>query len=117
MSLNESVSEPVATVSTVFEIVSENEILPAFTYNKNVKLNPESIDSFNVSPGKNKNDEKNKTRENIIGAIINNKVPNEYFNIKKLFRFHIYSLFSRYHPKTGAMPTIINIFSGELIMQ
>ena len=83
MSLNESISEPVTTVSTVFEIVSENEILPAFTYNKNVKLNPESIVAFNVSPGKNKNDEKNKTRENIIGAIINNKVPNEYFNIKK----------------------------------
>jgi len=83
MSLNESISEPVTTVSTVFEIVSENEILPAFTYNKNVKLNPESIVAFNVSPGKNKNDEKNKIRENIIGAIINNKVPNEYFNIKK----------------------------------
>ena len=80
MSLNESIS---TTVSTVFEIVSENEILPAFTYCKKVKLNLDSLDAFNVSSGKNKNDEKNKTRENIIGAIINNKVPNDYFNIKK----------------------------------
>jgi hypothetical protein len=86
MSLNESISEPVtgvSTVSTVFEIVSEKEILPAFTYCKKVKLNIDSLDAFNVSSGKNKNDEKNKTRENIIGAIINNKVPIEYFNIKK----------------------------------
>ena len=80
MSLNESIS---TIVSTVFEIVSENEILPAFTYCKKVKLNLDSLDAFNVSSGKNKNDEKNKTRENIIGAIINNEVPNEYFNIKK----------------------------------
>jgi hypothetical protein len=28
-----------------------------------------------------------------------------------------HSLFSRYQPKTGAIPTIINIFSGELIRQ
>jgi hypothetical protein len=28
-----------------------------------------------------------------------------------------HSLFSRYQPNTGAIPTIINIFSGELIRQ
>ena len=54
-----------------------------FSYN-NYTLTPLSIYVFNSSSQiKFNNDINNKTRENIVGAIINEKVPNEYYIIKK----------------------------------
>lgn len=55
--------------------------LQSFYYN-NTSINYKSIDAFNPSIKYN-NDKNNKIRENIIGAIINNKVPDDYFIIKK----------------------------------
>ena len=51
--------------------------LPSFSYN-NTQLYYNSINTF-VKTSKDKNDLYNKTRENIIGAIINNKVPSNYY--------------------------------------
>jgi hypothetical protein len=48
-----------------------------FNYN-NCKITSNSINSFQLSVKK-LNDTNNKMRENIIGAIINNKVPNYYY--------------------------------------
>jgi hypothetical protein len=48
-----------------------------FSYNKEI-LSVKSINAFNISSRSN-NDKNNKTREHIIGALINNKVPENYF--------------------------------------
>ena len=52
-----------------------------FTYNKQ-QITIESISAFDLS-AKGLNDKNNKTRENIIGAIINDKVPIEYYDIPR----------------------------------
>jgi hypothetical protein len=46
----------------------------------NETITPESIIAFNPS-SKGLNDAHNKTRENIVGAIINNKIPETYYEI------------------------------------
>lgn len=51
--------------------------LPAINYNKEL-INYKSIFRFSIS-NKYNNDSYNKTRENIIGAIINKKIPNCYY--------------------------------------
>jgi hypothetical protein len=48
-------------------------------YNKET-ITPDSINAFNPS-SKGLNDAHNKTRENIVGAIINNKIPQTYYEI------------------------------------
>jgi len=55
--------------------------LPSFEYNKE-NISSESINAFNLSTRDN-NDKNNKTRENIIGAIINKKVPDIYYQDTK----------------------------------
>ena len=52
-----------------------------FTYNKE-QITIDSISAFDLA-AKGLNDKNNKTRENIIGAIINNKVPSEYYEIPR----------------------------------
>jgi hypothetical protein len=52
-----------------------------FSYNKEI-LSVKSINAFNISSRSN-NDKNNKTREHIIGALINNKVPENYFVLGK----------------------------------
>ena len=71
--------------------------LPRFCYNKKILIYKD-INAFIVSSKKD-NDKNNKTRENIIGAIINNKIPNEYYkysrrwnNLKKSIEQYIYDL-------------------------
>jgi hypothetical protein len=55
----------------------DNNIIEQFIYNKEI-INDKSIYAFNISIRR-LNDKNNKTRENIIGAIINNKVPENYY--------------------------------------
>ena len=55
--------------------------LPHFTYNKE-NINYKSIYAFNLST-RHLNDKNNKTRENIIGSIINDKVPEDYYLLNK----------------------------------
>ena len=55
--------------------------LQHFTYNKEL-MTHKSINAFNVS-ARQLNDKNNKTREHIIGAIINNKVPENYYILNK----------------------------------
>ena len=62
------------------KIHDDNE-LKEILYNKEV-INCKSIDSFTVAEKK-LNDKNNKTRENIIGAIINDNIPNEYYIINR----------------------------------
>jgi hypothetical protein len=62
--------------------MSSITIYPEFTTYNNQTINHLSIDSFKISE-KSKNDENNKTREHIICAIINNKVPDEYYSIRE----------------------------------
>lgn len=61
--------------------------LPVVKYN-NCIINYKSIYDFDIST-KDKNDEKNKMRENIIGAIVNKKIPEKYYQLsfkwKKLY--------------------------------
>jgi len=52
-----------------------------FTYNKE-QITIESISAFDFA-AKSLNDKNNKTRENIIGAIINDKVPAEYYELSR----------------------------------
>jgi hypothetical protein len=47
----------------------------------NQNLTYKSINSFYKIPKKSKNDTHNKIRESIIGAIINKKIPHEYFRL------------------------------------
>ena len=56
-------------------------LLPSITYNK-VKLTYSSIGAFDVST-KNLNDKNNKIRENIIGMILNKKVPLVYLQYSR----------------------------------
>ena len=51
--------------------------LPTFEYNK-INLSYHNINSFLISEKKT-NDQNNKIRENIIGAIINDKIPTSYY--------------------------------------
>lgn len=53
----------------------------SFTYNKEI-ITISSINAFNIST-RSTNDKNNKTREHIIGALINNKVPENYFVLAK----------------------------------
>ena len=71
--------------------------LQGFCYNKKMVIYKD-INAFIVSSKKD-NDENNKIRENIIGAIINNKIPIEYYkysrrwnNLKKNIESYIYDL-------------------------
>lgn len=53
--------------------------LPVIDYN-NKKLDYYSLHSF-IKSTKGKNDEYNKIRESVVGAIINDKIPEEYYQI------------------------------------
>ena len=64
-------------LKTLFSLKAFNP----FTYNK-VSLNVKSINAFNVS-SRSCNDKNNKIREHVIGALINNKVPENYFVLAK----------------------------------
>jgi hypothetical protein len=72
--------------------------LPIITYNKE-KINVKSIVTFMAISHKNNNDKTNKTRENIIGALINQKIPDDYFvvqkwkNLKKSLDVYLQKLF------------------------
>ena len=55
--------------------------LQQFIYNKEI-IHYRSISAFNVS-SRHLNDKNNKSRENIIGAIINDKVPENYYILTK----------------------------------
>lgn len=55
--------------------------LPCIKYKKTI-ISYNSIYAFDKST-KDKNDENNKIRENIIDLIVNNKVPDEYFTLSK----------------------------------
>ena len=62
------------TLSKVFNLSN-------FNYNKEI-LHPKSLNAFTIST-RDMNDANNKTRENIIGAIINKKVPEDYYILRK----------------------------------
>lgn len=64
-------------LNTLFELTT----FKSFNYNKQV-IDVKSINTFNIS-SRGDNDSSNKTREHIIGAIINNKVPENYFVLEK----------------------------------
>ena len=57
--------------------------LQQFIYNKEI-IQYKSISAFNLS-SRQLNDKNNKSRENIIGAIINDKVPENYYILNKWF--------------------------------
>ena len=61
--------------------------LRQFMYN-NETLSSESINAFSLAK-RHLNDRNNKTRENIIGAIINNNVPEDYYLISKWARMKL----------------------------
>jgi hypothetical protein len=75
--------------------------LPCINYqikNQIFKIIYSDINAFVISDKK-YNDKNNKTRENIIGAVINNKIPIEYYkysrrwnNLKKNIESYIYDL-------------------------
>lgn len=71
-------------------------LLPMFTYNKE-QITADRISAFDLS-AKGLNDKNNKTRENIIGAIINEKVPSKFYQI----------------PRWQAMRTSVFNYIGEL---
>jgi hypothetical protein len=66
---------------TVYFIIYMTTFKTMFTYNKE-QITIESISAFDLS-AKGLNDKNNKTRENIIGSIINDKVPVEYYEIPR----------------------------------
>lgn len=60
--------------------------LSSISYNK-TKIGPKSIAAFNPST-KSDNDQNNKMRENIIAAIIDKKIPDDYYIIYAWKRLH-----------------------------
>ena len=64
-------------LKTLFELTT----FKSFNYYKEI-INVKSINTFIIS-SRGDNDTNNKTREHIIGAIINNKVPENYFVLTK----------------------------------
>jgi len=67
----------ITNLKTLFSL----KLFKVFSYNKEI-LSVKSINAFNISSRSN-NDKNNKTREHIIGALINNKVPENYFVLGK----------------------------------
>ena len=61
--------------------------MTSIIYNKET-ITPESIIAFNPS-SKGLNDANNKTRENIVAAIINNKIPQTYYKIPEWLALEI----------------------------
>jgi hypothetical protein len=59
--------------------------LLSFTYNKEI-LNSKSIQAFLQVSERKDNDKDNKTRENIICAICNNKVPDKYYKLLEWYK-------------------------------
>jgi len=66
---------------TIIDDLHRYFTIDLFIYNKEI-LNYKSINTFNLTERRS-NDENNKIRECIVGAIINNKVPENYYIIKK----------------------------------
>ena len=62
-----------------FDIIIKKLIKYSHVIYNSSTITTRSIGAFNVST-KGLNDENNKQRESIIGAIINNKIPNNYYN-------------------------------------
>ena len=62
------------------------EKMNAFVFNKET-ITTESIHAFNPS-SKGLNDKNNKTRENVVSAIINGKIPNEYYELPEWNTLH-----------------------------
>lgn len=82
------------------------KILNSITYNK-VSMNYKSINSFSQS-SKNNNDTNNKMRENIVGAIINNSIPENYFTLSRRWKqirnsitIYLHDLIKRDEPITS----------------
>lgn len=67
--------------SRISEVLARYRSLTHITYNKEL-ITHKSIRAFNLST-KNLNDKNNKTRENIISAIVNDKIPSQYYIIYK----------------------------------
>ena len=82
--------------------------LQNLTYNKEI-INSKSINVFKVSEKK-FNDKNNKTRENIISAIINNKIPENYYILKKWFymKQHIFNYIKKLSNKSYEKVECIN---------
>jgi len=68
-------------MSNLNNILNKLFNLSTFSYNKEIVCH-KSINAFNLST-RSLNDTNNKTRENIIGAIINKKVPSDYYILNK----------------------------------
>jgi hypothetical protein len=68
---------PITNLKSLFGL----KVFKSFKYYKEI-ITVKSINTFNISSRSN-NDSSNKTREHIIGAIINNKVPENYFVLEK----------------------------------
>ena len=66
--------------------------LPIFEYNKIILSYP-TINSFLISEKK-INDENNKLRENIVGAIINDKIPQEYYLYSNRWKYMKNNIFN-----------------------
>ena len=64
--------------------ICECSFVPYILYNNSI-IHFNSIRSFNLST-KSNNDSNNKERENVIGAILNNKIPQSYYNLSKDWR-------------------------------
>lgn len=69
------------TIMTLINDLRKVFDLQQFTYNKEY-INDKSIHAFKLST-RQFNDKNNKIREHIIGAIINNKVPENYYTLNK----------------------------------
>jgi hypothetical protein len=76
--------------------------LPNIYYSKK-QIVYRDINAFVASPKKD-NDKNNKIRENIIGAIINNKIPEKYYkysrrwaNLKRAIELYVYELVNLQH--------------------
>ena len=66
-------------IRSFFKIIPEIPICNSKTINYNNQvINPDSINVFTLSNRRN-NDKNNKIRESIIGAIINNKIPLDFY--------------------------------------
>ena len=91
--------------------------LPCISYNRTM-LNYYSINSFNVSR-KNENYINNKERENVIGAVINGKIPDMYYKYSNRWKSmrenildYIQVIFSQKNETKNSIDKIVCIHKG-----
>jgi hypothetical protein len=92
-------------MTTIEENIKKDEEEPEYDIStisyENCVINPQSIHAFDISTRQD-NDKNNKTREGVVGAFINNKIPAGYFDLMPIWCNLRQSIFNFIDQLSGA---------------